>query len=57
MADPKTSEVTPESKTPEVKAPPQGGHKHPPQGPTTGRLLSDWRMDRDYENFNPTAEK
>lgn len=33
------------------------GHKNPPVGPTTGKPLSDWRKTRDYENFNPTAEK
>jgi hypothetical protein len=47
-----------DEKTPEPKvAQPKGGHKNTPQGPTTGRYLPDWRMDRDYENFNPTAEK
>jgi hypothetical protein len=35
----------------------QFGHKNPPVGPTTGRPLADWRKDRDYEQFNPTAEK
>ena len=33
------------------------GHKNPPIGPKTGRALDDWRKDRDYEQFNPTAEK
>jgi hypothetical protein len=45
----------PDPKTP---APETFGHKNPPVGPTTGRNpLRDWRKDRDYENFNPTAEK
>jgi hypothetical protein len=35
----------------------QFAHKHPNIGPATGRLLADWRLDRDYENFNPTPEK
>jgi hypothetical protein len=33
------------------------GHKNPPVGPATTKPLQDWRKDRDYENFNPTAEK
>ena len=33
------------------------GHKNPPVGPTTGKPLPEWRKTRDYENFNPTAEK
>jgi hypothetical protein len=33
------------------------GHKNPPVGPTTGKPLADWNKFRDYENFNPTAEK
>jgi hypothetical protein len=32
-------------------------HKNPPIGPATTKPLPDWRKDRDYENFNPTAEK
>ncbi|MBO0717567.1 MAG: hypothetical protein J2P55_09590 [Rhizobiales bacterium] len=44
-----------EDKAPEAKAPPKGGHKNTPQGPATGRPLPDWRMDRDYEQFMPTA--
>jgi hypothetical protein len=43
-----------------TEAPPtveQFGHKNPPVGPTTGKLLPDWNKFRDYENFNPTADK
>jgi hypothetical protein len=43
-----------------TEAPPtveQFGHKNPPVGPTTGKPLADWNKSRDYENFNPTAEK
>jgi hypothetical protein len=29
----------------------------PPIGPTTGKLLPEWRKDRDYVYFNPTPEK
>jgi len=33
------------------------GHKNPPVGPKTAKPLADWNQFRDYENFNPTAEK
>lgn len=45
---------------PEEKAPPvvtPYAHKNPPIGPTTGKPLPEWRKTRDYEQFNPTAEK
>jgi hypothetical protein len=52
----------PATQKPDAKpdAPPtveQFGHKHPNVGPTTNRVLADWNQFRDYENFNPTAEK
>jgi hypothetical protein len=37
--------------------PPQGAHKNPVVGPTTNKPLAGWRLDRDYENFNPTPDK
>lgn len=52
MTDPKQDK--------EDKAPPtveQFAHKNPPIGPKTGKPLPDWNQFRDYENFNPTAEK
>jgi hypothetical protein len=52
--------MTEEKKEPEKDAPPtveQVAHINPPIGPTTGKPLRDWRKDRDYEKFNPTAEK
>lgn len=47
------TETTPETKP----VPEQFGHKNPPVGPATGKVLTEWRKDRDYENFNPTPEK
>ena len=43
------------SVTPLVAPPPQGGHKNATIGPATGKLLPDWRRDRDYENAMPLA--
>lgn len=42
---------------PRAAPPPQGAHKNPLIGPKTGNLLPNWSRFRDYENFNPTAEK
>jgi hypothetical protein len=55
MANPeqKTNDKADE-KAPAVE---QYGHKNLPVGPATTKPLADWRKDRDYENFNPTAEK
>jgi len=38
-------------------APVQQGHKNPPVGPKTGKPVAEWNQFRDYEQFNPTAEK
>jgi hypothetical protein len=34
-----------------------GIHKNAAVGPTTNKLLTEWRRSRDYEQFNPTPEK
>jgi hypothetical protein len=34
-----------------------GIHKNAAIGPTTNKLLHEWRRSRDYEQFNPTPEK
>jgi hypothetical protein len=47
----------PSEKPEQTSGPTQFGHKNPPIGPTTTKPLMDWRKDRDYEQFNPTAEK
>ena len=52
----KSTETEKEVVTP-ANAPTQLGHKNPSVGPTTGKVLPDWRKSRDYENFNPTPEK
>jgi len=51
MAD----EKKPEEKTPPPQITPF--HKNPPVGPRTGKVQPDWNAFRDYENFNPTADK
>jgi hypothetical protein len=48
--------------TKETKALPQveqtaNIHKNPPVGPTTTKLIPEWRKDRDYENFMPTPNQ
>jgi hypothetical protein len=56
---PKPTEVLADEKKP-TEAPPeveQFSHKNPPIGPKTGKPLADWNQFRDYEQFNPTAEK
>ena len=64
MADPKKPDVpilhsgavAPQTPT-QYAASNQGGHKNAAVGPTTSKPLRDWKMTRDYENFNPTPEK